>query len=76
MSQRAEFDPPTIDSRAAFLAAVQWGFRSAVAQRARRIVCVDADFALWPLDDPSLLQTLTEWLRTPQRRLMLLARTY
>jgi hypothetical protein len=76
MSQRAESDPPTIDSRAAFLAAVQWGFRCAVTQRARRIVCADGDFALWPLDEPALLQTLTDWLRTPQRKLVLLARTY
>lgn len=69
-------DPPTIDSRAAFVAALLWGFRTAIEQRARRIVCADGDFALWPLDDPQWLQALTDWLQTPQRRLVLLARSY
>jgi len=67
---------PTIDSRAGFVDALRWGFRAAIEQRARRIVCVDGDFALWPLEDPQLLQDLTDWLRTPQRRLLLLARSY
>ena len=75
MSEQAS-DPPTIDSRAGFASAVLWGFRTAIEQRARRIVCVDGDFAIWPLDDPQLLQDLTAWLRTPQRRLVLLARSY
>ena len=69
-------DVPTIDSRARFVAALLWGFESAIAQRARRIVCVDGNFATWPLDDAQLLQRLGDWLRTPQRRLVLLARTY
>lgn len=69
-------DPPIIDSRTAFDAAVLWGFSTAMQQRARRIVCVDGDFATWPLDDPQLLQDLTAWLRAPQRRLVLLARSY
>ena len=69
-------DPPTIHSRADFVAALLWGFRTAMGQRARRIVCVDGDFAQWPLDEPQLLQDLTAWLRTPQRRLLLLARNY
>lgn len=68
--------PPTVASRAGFVDAVVWGFRTAIEQRARRIVCVDGDFASWPLDDPRLLQDLTAWLRTPQRRLLLLARSY
>jgi hypothetical protein len=37
---------------------------------------VDADFSDWPLDDPALLQALTDWLRLPQRRLLLLAADY
>jgi hypothetical protein len=75
MSEQAN-DPPTISSRADFVTALLWGFRTAIEQRARRIVCVDADFAMWPLDDAQLLQDLAAWLRTPQRRLVLLARTY
>jgi hypothetical protein len=68
--------PPAIDSRAAFATALRWGFDSAIAQGARRIVCVDPDFAAWPLDDPELLRGLTVWLRLPQRRLLLLACNY
>jgi hypothetical protein len=68
--------PPKIDSRAAFAAAVRWGFDAAAARSARRIVCVDRDFAEWPLDEPALLDTLTAWLRLPKRRLVLLADRY
>jgi hypothetical protein len=68
--------PPSIDSRKGFGEAVAWGFDAAFAERARRIVCVDADFVEWPLDDERLLQGLVDWLRLPQRRLDLLARHY
>lgn len=68
--------PPKIDSRAAFAAAIRWGFGAAAARGARRIVCVDRDFADWPLDEPALLDTLTAWLRLPKRRLVLLADRY
>ena len=69
-------DLPVIDSRTGFVQALQWGFHTAIAQGARRLLCVDANFADWPLDDPALLQALTAWLRLPQRRLVLLARSY
>ena len=59
---------PDIDTRAGFIAAIRWGFDTAFAQSARRIVCVDATFAEWPLDDAGLLQGLTTWLKRPQRR--------
>lgn len=68
--------PPTIDSRPSWLAALHWGVQTATARGARSITCVDADFAQWPLDDPSLLQALTPWLRLPQRRLVLLAAAF
>jgi hypothetical protein len=64
---------PVIDSRRGWQDAVLWGFTTAMAQGARRIVAVDPSFADWPLDDPALLQGLTDWLRLPQRRLVLLA---
>lgn len=67
---------PAIDTRASFAAAVCWGLQTAIAQGARRIVCVDPDFALWPWDDPAVLGALGAWLRLPQRRLELLARRY
>ncbi|MDE2368677.1 MAG: hypothetical protein KGN16_06855 [Burkholderiales bacterium] len=68
--------PPLIDGPASFVPALRWGFSTAVAQRARRIVCVDADFAAWPLDEVELLGSLTAWLRLPMRRLVMLARDY
>jgi hypothetical protein len=67
---------PVIDSRASFVAALRWGFDTAVAQGARRILCCDPHFADWPLDDPTLLSSLTTWLKLPQRRLVLLAARY
>jgi hypothetical protein len=67
---------PVIDSRAGFEAALRWGFEQAAARGARRIVCVDRDFVLWPLEDPALLDGLATWLRRPQRELVLLASTF
>jgi hypothetical protein len=67
---------PVIDSRAGFHAAIAWGFEQAIAQQARRIVCVDTDFADWPWDHQASLDALGTWLRLPQRRLELLARSY
>ncbi len=64
---------PVIDSRRGWHAAVQWGFTTAIAQGARRIVAVDSHFADWPLDDAAVLQGLTDWLHLPQRRLVLVA---
>jgi hypothetical protein len=67
---------PKIDSGAAFVAALHWGFESAIQGGARCLTCVDAHFEDWPLDDPGLLQRLGAWLRLPQRRLVLLAADY
>ncbi|MBL8305477.1 MAG: hypothetical protein JNM33_02190 [Rubrivivax sp.] len=67
-----ETAPPVIDSRAAFRAALLWGFGSAFDEGARRIVCADAHFAEWPLEDAGLLAGLTAWMKRPQRRLVLL----
>ncbi len=75
-STRPEDAPPAIDSRAGFVAAVKWGFESAFAEDARRIIAVDPSFAEWPLDDSMLLSALAAWLRRPQRRLVLLAAQY
>lgn len=69
-------DAPLIDSRAGFVAALRWGFAQATARDARRIVCVDPDFADWPLGEPDLLDAFTAWLRRPQRQLVLLAAGY
>jgi hypothetical protein len=68
--------PPRMESREDFAQAVRWGFAAAVADGARCITCVDPGFELWPLDDAPLLESLTAWLRLPQRRLVLLAASY
>jgi len=65
-----------IASRSDFVAAVQRGFEAAAREQARRILCVDPDFAEWPLDDEGLHALLTRWLHLPQRRLVLLAAHY
>jgi hypothetical protein len=67
---------PVIDSRAGFHAAIAWGLEQAVAQQARRIICADHDFADWPWEHQASLDLLGVWLRLPQRRLELLARSY
>jgi hypothetical protein len=68
--------PPGIASRAGFVDALRWGFEQATAAGTRRIVCVDPDFAEWPLDDSGLQAQLTAWLKLPGRRLVLLACRY
>lgn len=65
-----------IDSRSAFSGAVQQAVELALERRTRRMLWADSDFADWPLDDPALLQRLTDWLRLPQRQLVLLASDY
>lgn len=64
---------PLIDSRESFAAALRWGLEQALAQSARKLVLVDPTFEHWPLDEVALLQTLTQWVRLPDRRLTLLA---
>lgn len=68
--------PPVVDSPGGFKAALLWGVQAAFARSARRIVCVDPDFAAWPWNEAALLESLTVWLRLPQRRLVLLASDY
>jgi hypothetical protein len=69
-------EAPALGSRAGFTAALVWGFAEAIAGGARRIVCVDADFADWPFDDAALHGRLSVWLRGGQRRLVLLASSF
>lgn len=38
----------------------------------REVVLVDADFSPWPLAAPAVLDSLTQWIRLPGRRLRLL----
>lgn len=65
-------EPRSIDTRQGFAAACHAAVDQALAQRARQMSWVDADFGGWPLDDVTILQRLIDWLRLPQRRLTLL----
>ncbi len=62
-----------IDSRAEFDAGLHELVDLALQRSAHSMLWVDRDFAEWPLDAPELLAQLSDWLRQPQRRLVLLA---
>jgi len=66
----------TIESHGDFVAALHHSVALAGQHSARRMVWADTDFANWPLDDAALLQRLVDWLRLPQRQLLLLAADY
>ena len=66
-------EPFDFDNAAGFQQAVLKAVDAALARGTRSLLCVDRDFAGWPLDDPTLLDALSGWLRRPGRRLILLA---
>lgn len=72
----APTEPPPLNNRSGFLAAVNWSVQAAIATDARQMGWIDADFADWPLNDAALLQALGVWLQKPQRKLVMLARDY
>ena len=37
------------------------------------LLLIDRDFAVWPLDEPQLLQSLADWMRLPGQRLRIVA---
>jgi len=47
--------------------------QAAASARTAVITCIDSDFSHWPLSEPAVLHSLTQWLRTPGRQLRLLA---
>ena len=65
-----------IESRQHYLAALHAAVRFAAARHARQMHWFDADFAEWPLDDAAMLQVLGDWLKLPQRQLVLVARDF
>lgn len=66
----------TFETHEAFIEAVIGALTPQRLAQAREIVLVDPDFEGWPLDDPRLLDPLTDFARLPGRRLQLLARRY
>lgn len=66
-------EPVDIHDPASFRAALAQALDAALARGTRTLLLVDPDFAGWPLDDASLLERLTGFLRRPGRRLTLLA---
>jgi hypothetical protein len=63
-------DDAPIDSRAAFRAAV---LATLANDAADEWWWCDPDFTDWPLDDPTLIETVSRWLERPGRQLTLLA---
>ena len=51
-----------INSRAEFVEAIRVSFALAASDGAREIVCVDPDFADWPLDDRAVIESLAAWV--------------
>lgn len=68
--------PPRIDSLESFTEGLRWGLNAAIADGTRTLFCVSPSFEFWPLDEVPVLQALTDWLRLPQRRLVMLAASY
>ena len=62
-----------IESQADFVVALHDTVALAGQGAVRRMVWIDPDFADWPLDDEALWPRLIDWLRLPQRQLVLLA---
>lgn len=59
-----------IASRTEFVDAIRASFALAANDGAREIVCVDGDFADWPLNDRTVIEALSAWMDS--RRSLLL----
>lgn len=64
-----------IDTRAKFQAAVRSAFAAIAAAGTREVWMCDEDFADWPLNDPQLVEHLSNWARA-HRRCTVLAVSY
>jgi Fe-S-cluster formation regulator IscX/YfhJ len=64
-----------IGSRAEFLDAVRGAFALAAEDGAREILLVDPDFADWPLNDRSVIESLSRWVDS-RRVLVVLAHSF
>ncbi len=64
-----------ITTRGAFHDAVRHATREAATQSCREIFLCDENFADWPLNEPALVENLTQW-SSPHRRLVILARGF
>ena len=64
-----------ITSRSEFHAGLRAAFADAAAQGCREIWLCDADFSDWPLNQPALIEHLTQWAK-PYRKLTLIAQSF
>ena len=64
-----------ITSRSEVHAGLRAAFADAAAQGCREIWLCDADFADWPLNEPALIEHLTQWAK-PYRKLTLIAQSF
>lgn len=73
---QAPSEAGVIGSQREFSAALLQAMAAAMQRRCRAMWCFDAAFDAWPLDDATLLEALTQWLRLPQRQWVLAARHF
>jgi len=66
----------SISSRDEFLDVARALLSQADSSGAREITLVDTDFSPWPLDDASVIDALTRWIRLPGRRLRLVGHRF
>jgi peptidyl-tRNA hydrolase len=69
------FPDSMITSRGEFHAAVREAFAEAARAGCREIWLVDIDFADWPLNEPQVIECLTQWAQA-HRKLTLLAQNF
>ncbi len=64
---------PAIEGRAELVGAWRQLLLTASESGARELVCVDADFVDWPLDEPAVIDALQRWARPHGRVFRMLA---
>lgn len=68
-------DYALISSRSEFHDALRTAFADAAAQGCREIWLCDIDYADWPLNEPGVIESLTEWARA-YRKLTVIAQHF
>jgi hypothetical protein len=61
-----------LSGRTALLDAVRQVLVELPEQAPRRVVLLDAEFGDWPIDEPQVLEALSNWARPPGRQLVLI----
>lgn len=75
MSAEAE-ERRSLSSHGDFVAAARDLLLQVDTDGTRAITLVDVDFSPWPLDEPTVIEALTRWIRLPGRRLRLVGHRF